>query len=724
LKKFPVEIPEGSIVGLNYSGMHDTSVAVISPAGEPLYAISLERLTRIKQDGRSPKRLLEGIPWDKVSKVAISVSQSYDPPMDLQNRYHPIELGVTHHYDRSHGAQFYENLNFIPVDKVFVPHHIAHAASAFWGSDFIDATCLVYDGGMSNEEWFGGVFDAKIDKGVATDELFSASYYANITRIYSAVTALLGFQPLKHEGKITGLAANGRPTNKCRNLLERWLNEPSSLDGLLVWENMYEELHAPKLSINPGLAEALKREISSFSDTELAATVQEITEDHVTTILDRVKQEKRSKNLCLSGGLFANVKVNQRASEVGFNKTFISPAMSDDGTALGAAFHVSALNKCPLNPKPRQDVYLGPSYSTNALNSAIRNSGTKTEVSKNIPFEIAELLHDGAIVAVFNGCMEFGPRALGNRSILANANDHDINRKLNRLLHRTDFMPFAPICCEEDAELLFNGIDKVRQAARFMTTTLDCTERMARLHPAVVHVDGTARPQLISSETNKLAYEILTNYKKLSGKFALVNTSFNIHEEPIIMSPEDALKGFYESGIDVLLLGNKLIKSSANSSVALNYVRSKMNVALSSTKQLKQEVYAETVRVLQATERADEAIAIAKKAETLADEAAVKVTAAEVSAAQADERLEIITSQLFESEQALRSKDSTIEQLHHRNQLLEHTYVELSQELDANYHSKSWRITWPLRKIMQLIIWLLSCLVDLVQLLKKSLFGS
>ena len=497
LGELPIEVPDGAIVGLNYSGMHDTSLAVISPNGVPLYAISLERVTRIKQDGRSPRRLLEGMPWDRVSKVAVSVSHSYNPPEKLHNKYHPVELDERLYFDRSHGREFKDQLDFIPVEKVFVPHHIAHAASAFWESGFSDATCLVYDGGMSNEEWFGGVFDATTERGVEDDQLFSVSCYANVTKIYTAVTALLGFQPLKHEGKITGLAANGESTNRCRNLLEKWLHEPSLLDGLLVWENMYQDVSVPKLSAVPVVVDALKQEIKSFSDTELAATVQIITEEHIIKILERIKQEKQSKNLCLSGGLFANVKVNQRASETGFYKTFISQPMSDDGTALGAAFHVVALNNNNFSPKPLQSVYLGPRYNLKAVQSAIRKSGTKTTRTKNIPLKVAQLLNEGAIVAIFNSSMEFGPRALGNRSILAKADNYDINRKLNGLLHRTEFMPFAPICCEEDAQLLFKDVEKVRHALHFMTVTVDCTKKMSELHPAVVHVDGT-RPSTVS----------------------------------------------------------------------------------------------------------------------------------------------------------------------------------------------------------------------------------
>ena len=756
-KKLFENVPEGAIVGLNYSGMHDTSVAVLSPNGLPLLAVSLERITRVKQDGRSPKKLLEGMPWGKVRKVAISVSQSYDPPKKLHNDYHPIELDNKNYYDRSHGEEFIEQLDFIPNEKIFVPHHKAHAASAFWLSGFSDATCLVYDGGMSNEEWFGGVYDATTKKGVIDDQLFSASCYSNVTKVYTAVTALLGFQPLKHEGKITGLAAYGKPTKRCRDLVEKWLHEPSLLDGLIVWQDMYQDVSVPTLAPIPGVVEALKHEIRSFSIKELAATVQVITEEHIVEILKTIHKKKQSKNLCLSGGLFANVKVNQRASEAGFDQIYICPSMSDDGTALGAALQVAEIEGDKFSQKPIESVYLGPKYNANELASAIRNSGTQTTKVANISLEIARLLNDGAIVAVFDGPMEFGPRALGNRSILATADSNEINRKLNGLLHRTEFMPFAPICREEDAHLLFEDIDKVWRAAHFMTVTVNCTKKMAQLHPAVVHFDGTARPQLVSRKSNRLIHDILTNYAELSGKFALVNTSFNIHEEPIIMSPDDALKGFYEAGIDAILLRNKIIKLSENPSTELSYVRNKLNEALLSTKRTRVEVYDQSVKALQANERADSAIALANQAETRANNAEaitaqaneradsaialanqaetrakmaeVKTIAAEVNTTRANERVKTVTKHMIEKEQALAAGqleinhlnahiqqlqnelDASMIQIDELNHSSHHWYTvsyELEHELRSVYGSKSWRITLPLRKCMQFVKWILS----------------
>lgn len=196
-----LDIPQESILGLNYSGMHDSSIAIVTPDGKVLYALSLERLSRQKQDGRFPHQLLENIPWDKISKVAISNSQNYIVPQNSQSLIHPVKLPKEIVVDRSHGHKYYEQLESIPKEKLFFAHHISHASSSFYGSGLDEALCLVYDGGMYNEHWFGGVYSATKKDGIKTIDLFSTQSYSNITHLYSYITAVLGFTPLKHEGK-------------------------------------------------------------------------------------------------------------------------------------------------------------------------------------------------------------------------------------------------------------------------------------------------------------------------------------------------------------------------------------------------------------------------------------------------------------------------------------------------------------------------------------------
>lgn len=579
----PKKIVVGSVVGINYSGMHDTSVAIVSPSGKPIFAVSLERLTRTKQDGRWPTPLLKDIPWERIAKVAISVSKTYTPPeTDYTSKIHPLPLLKLNDADRSHGSPFLRAFDDIPAELVFIPHHLSHAASTFWSSGYEKATCLIYDGGMSNEAWFGGIYQASLSKGVNPFEQFSAVHCANITVLYTAVTALLGFTPLKHEGKITGLAAYGRPNKKCREILDQWLIQPELLHGLLFWTATYDQHELPRLNVNPIYRDTLKSKLDRFSREDIAATVQSMAERHV---LDLLKQAQAlgvlGKNICLSGGLFANVKINQRVGEFGFDNVYISPPMSDDGTAIGAAWHVVSNFSSFQAPGPVHDMYLGPAASSSDAHELIHDFGIK--VSATSAMDIASKLASGLTVSIYRGASEYGPRALGNRSILAPATENDVNQKLNSRLDRTEFMPFAPVIRDEDANQYFKISERDRLACQFMTITVNCTKKCLRECPAIVHVDGTARPQLVSQESNPFLHDILGEYKKITGKSALVNTSFNIHEEPIVCSADDALRGFFEAGLDFLYMEDiGLIDLKENREVQIKYLSSKIKSLRSS----------------------------------------------------------------------------------------------------------------------------------------------
>jgi len=568
-----IEIPIGSIVGLNYSGMHDSSVAIVSPTGKVLYASSLERFSRKKQDGQFPTLLLDSVDWDKVSKVAISNSKSYAMPKNGVSLFHPVPLQKDILADRSHKKQYYDHIDTIDKEKLFFPHHKCHASSSFYGSGFENALCLVYDGGMANEHWFGGVYEASVANGIKTIDLFSTQSYSNITHLYSYITALLGFTPLKHEGKITGLAAYGNVTRELKELLNSWLCDPRKLKCLFWWEYMYEE--NPSVKIDKETLAKVQKEFSKFSKEDLAATVQELAEEHILKILENIKKANiQQDNICLSGGLFANVKINQRVSEAGFKNIFVAPPMSDDGTALGAAWlAVHSLNH-KIEKKPFDTMYLG---KANTLQSFLKtNHNLIYKKYDDVSKFIATKLSEGFICALFQGKSEFGPRALGNRSILAQATQYGINDSLNKRLNRTEFMPFAPVIRDIDMDKYFFIKEGEKLTSKFMTITLNCTKQAKKECPAVVHVDNTARPQRVEKKDNSLVYDILTKYAELTNKYALVNTSFNIHEEPIVNSYADAIKGFFESGLDYLYMDGIVVSLKDNYKLQKYYTKKKI----------------------------------------------------------------------------------------------------------------------------------------------------
>ncbi len=566
------KIPEHSVVGINYSSSHDTAIAVVDASGRLVNAVSLERLSRVKQDGRWPTKILEQIPWGKVDYVALAESERYEEELSDQSAFCESELRRPLYFDRSCPQEFAQVLASLKKPIAYVPHHLAHAASAFWASGYDDALCVVYDGGQSNEHWFGGVYVASRDSGIDVVDRFSAARYGNIAYVYAVTTAVLGFTPVKHEGKLTGLAAHGKVDTRALDILEGWVIEPQSTHHLFHWFDRFDATLEPRLAVSSNERRRLRDLFGGVSQEDVAATLQHLTETHVCRIVQRALEERpATRNLCLAGGLFANVRLNQRLSHFDLDRLFVCPAMADDGAAAGAAWQ-ARYEREKIPGKPIRHVYLGPRVSDDEA-AFLQGHGIDFTRPQDLARVVAERLAQGEIVALARGEAEFGPRALGNRSILASPGDKSVNKRLNEKLFRTEFMPFAPIVREEDAGKYFLISDVVRDAVKYMTVTVPCSEKAETDCPAVVHVDGTARPQLVSEATTPFLHRVLTAYADLTGVGVLVNTSFNIHEEPIVTSAEDALRSFFEAGLDSLVLGDCLIARTDNLSAEISYSR-------------------------------------------------------------------------------------------------------------------------------------------------------
>jgi carbamoyltransferase len=264
--------------------------------------------------------------------------------------------------------------------------------------------------------------------------------------------------------------------------------------------------------------------------------------------------------------LFSNVRINQKVHEMPeVERCFVHPGMSDCGMGVGAAL-AAYYDRDPrpwVNTRCLEDVYLGPAYSDREIEAALAGADVDFWQPNDLEGDIARLLAQGAVVAHFDGRMEYGPRALGNRSILYQPTDPSVNDWLNEALVRTEFMPFAPSTLAEEADRCFRGVAGAERTARFMTITFDCTEWMKQRCPGVVHVDGTARPQLVRREDNPRYYRIIEAYRQLTGLPSIINTSFNMHEEPIVCSPEDAIRAFKLGHLDYLAIGGFLARNPA-----------------------------------------------------------------------------------------------------------------------------------------------------------------
>ena len=416
-------------------------------------------------------------------------------------------------------------------------HHSSHAAAAYYASGFERALIVTLDGYGS-----GLAGSVSIGENNKIKRINKIEYPHSLGTFYESVTSSLGFKPGRHEGKIVGLAAYGDPKVLVDLVLGRFSEEPGAF---LIREsnNVYFSRYLAAL----------------FPKIDVAAAYQHVLETIAANYIRYYVQKTGIDRVVMAGGVMANVKMNQRIFGIeGIREVFVYPNMGDGGCGTGAAFLASRDSSKVAHPY--ENVYFGPDYSEQAIRKDLEAAGLRYEYISPIEQKVARLIHEGSVVARFNGRMEYGPRSLGNRSILYRASEPEVNQWLNQRLGRTEFMPFAPATLYEERHRCYKNMDGADYAAQFMTITFDCTEFMKKSCPAAVHVDGTARPQLVKKEVNPSYYEILSEYHRLSGIPSVINTSFNMHEEPIVNSPDDAIRAFLQGNIDYLAIGNFLVR--------------------------------------------------------------------------------------------------------------------------------------------------------------------
>jgi carbamoyltransferase len=411
-------------------------------------------------------------------------------------------------------------------------HHDTHAANAFYASGYDQALLVTLDGYGSGS--CGGIYVGD-NQGIRLLHRFD--FPNSLGHFYEQVTSGLGFKPMRHEGKIVGLAAYGDPEHLREVLLDRF----ECVDGDI----------RIRAGLNPLFVRALA---GRFAKRDVAAAYQRVLEEVAATSVRYWLKKTGMKNVAVSGGVHANVKLNQRLREIdNVESVFVYPNMGDGGCATGAAMLV--FDREVFKAGPLDNVYFGPDYSDADIEASLRRANLQYERADDIEDRVAQLLTEDCIIGRFNGRMEYGPRALGNRSVLYPAGDPEVNQWLNHQLGRTEFMPFAPAALASEAHRLFKNVAGCDKTAEFMTITFDCTEQMKRQCPAAVHVDGTARPQLVSEATNPSFHKILQSYFERTGIPAIINTSFNMHEEPIVCSPDDAVRAFLLGNLDYLAIG-------------------------------------------------------------------------------------------------------------------------------------------------------------------------
>ena len=566
-------------LGINKS--HGSSLCLVDESGKPVFCASEERFTRQKLQRGMPHKAfaLASQAHDlHASKLAIGrLETSQRIVRELQ--YYLQGLKKKHftiplHSRVSEVAQFWfrkkilrdRHFHRLSVDTRYFTnrspdfgfdHHLCHMASAYYCSGFEEAAVVSIDG-------VGDLFSAAIGKGIGPNLAMDHGYHQSehITgQAYEIVTAMLGFDPDRHPGKVTGLAACADAPAELVAEFDNWFADQYKAGARDNWFHLIHQIGTESENIQR--LRALRRDrFGKWEREEIAAAIQFILErDVINLIRHHIPAEKR-RNIALAGGVFANVKLNQRVKELGFDQIFVQPAMGDEGTGFGAALLAAHADK-PFSPYRLADVYLGPEFSADEIRKCLEDAGLEYEQISGgdwaLEQRLAELLHQGYIIARYQGRMEFGPRALGNRSILYHAQDPTANDWLNRQLKRSEFMPFAPVTLYEHAADCYENLAGAEHAAEFMTMTFNVTDRMREQSPACVHVDGTARPQLVSEEINPSYYWTLKFYHELSGIPSIINTSLNIHEEPIVCTPGEAVEAYQSANLDALAIGDFLV---------------------------------------------------------------------------------------------------------------------------------------------------------------------
>lgn len=454
----------------------------------------------------------------------------------------------------------YFNFNFGYCPKiVFIDHHLCHAASAFYPSGFKETIILTADysgNGVSTT--------ISIGKNNQINRIKEFKKPNSLGIFYSLITQVLGFEIDNDEYKLMGLASYGKAKYNLDKILEVGKGY-YKLNQKMISKNEFkyskdltrqEPFYSKELLKILKIKKRLKKK--GFSNKiDIAASAQKKLNDAAISLINWAYEKTKISNLCIAGGVGLNCTMNKKISELSYIKNlYVQPASSDAGNSLGAALITSLKFDKKINVK--EHVYLGNQFNNKYIAKVLKNNGIYNKTIKLNEKFVAKKLNQSKIFAVFQGRQEFGPRALGNRSILANPMNKNMKNILNeKIKYREEFRPFAPIVMKKDSTKYFNiknGVDY-----RHMTVTCDAKPGIDKLIPSCVHVDNTARVQLLEKGKNKLIENILNEFGKLSKNPVLINTSFNLNRQPNVNTPEDAISTFYASGIDYLIIGNRIL---------------------------------------------------------------------------------------------------------------------------------------------------------------------
>ena len=557
------------VLGIN-AAFHDSSAALLSD-GVPVAAAEEERFTRIKHGKRPVPQLSYALPFHAIAycldeagiglRDVAHVAYSYEPALARDRR--PRSKAWDSGFGRWESV-FLDGiesaprmlLNDIPhhlrtlragiisVEELppftFVEHHMAHAASAYYVSGFEESAILTLDGrGERTSTMLAMGSGAKITK------LSEVEFPHSLGLLYERVTSHLGFLNSSDEYKVMALASSGG------HQFDREFEDFVTVgeEGLYVVseESLSERFGPPR-----GAGEPLESR-----HYDLAASLQRSTERTALSLAQTLKQKTGMTNLCMAGGVALNCVMNSRIRDDGpFENVFVQPAAGDAGTALGAAYIVDARQRGSASSYVMEDAFLGPEFDENQVLRALERAKATFERPADIAAATADLLAEDRIVGWFQGRMEFGPRSLGARSLVASPRDPNMKDRLNTIKDREEFRPVAPAVLDERA------VEYFAPAAPdpFMLFVRDVLPERAEEIPAVRHDDGSARVQTVSREHAPLFHALISAFAERTGVPVVVNTSFNSLGRPIVCTPQDALECYFTTPLDALAIGPFLLR--------------------------------------------------------------------------------------------------------------------------------------------------------------------
>ncbi len=550
------------IIGIS-AFYHDSSVCLFRD-NQLLFACEEEKFTGIKHDSSFPSKALEYIykTYRINEKNLQSVCYYENPKLKYKRVIKNIKKNILKNpffcfkslmKIKTNMSEIDSKLRKLSPNVFYSTHHEAHHYYSFYTSNFEESTCLAIDGVGEIDTMSLGIGDYG---GIKYKSL--AEYPHSLGLFYTAMTSYLGFKPNEGEYKMMGLASYGdykKYLNDVRKLIQYKNSKLTCNMDVFCWDKSDRIMFNEKLSQLLPVGQRLPEETITKEHQDLAASIQKVYEEVLFSVLKTVSMVSNNQNLCLSGGCAYNGTANGKiVIDSTFNKLWIPPAPSDAGSAIGSVIHYLVKDK-KIKNKITRNPFLGPQYLYNDITNAIK--GSKFRFYKNekqLTEYIAKKLHEGKVVGWYQGHIEFGARALGNRSILANPTLPNMKDKINKVIKKREgFRPFAPMVIKEKQDTYF----EMNGDVPYMNQVVKVKPEYVNILKAVTHVDGSARVQTVYKHT--FIHDLLLEYEKVSGLPILLNTSFNIKDKTMVLTPKDAIDTFYDTEMDLLVLGNYLI---------------------------------------------------------------------------------------------------------------------------------------------------------------------